>query len=87
MKPAQWAAIREAFGHCCAYCRRPVEDPEMEHVVPVSKGGKTEAVNLVPSCKRCNLVKHNASVETAAKRIGFSAAEFRARHAAVVASL
>lgn len=30
------------------------EDLTMDHVVPVSRGGKSSRGNLVPACKECN---------------------------------
>jgi hypothetical protein len=41
----------------CKYCSRTNEDGiklELDHVVPVSKGGKNEKENLVTSCYECN---------------------------------
>ena len=39
----------------CGYCGRPGET--MDHVVPRSRGGKTEWDNLVWACKACNTRK------------------------------
>jgi len=40
----------------CHYCRREVgrTDVTMDHIVPVSRGGKTRKGNVVPACKMCN---------------------------------
>lgn len=32
---------------------------EIDHVIPVSKGGKNIESNLVCACRRCNRKKHN----------------------------
>jgi 5-methylcytosine-specific restriction enzyme A len=53
----QWRRIVESFGGCCAYCGETVKRPALEHVVPVARGGKTTADNVVPSCRRCNQSK------------------------------
>lgn len=29
----------------------------MDHIVPLSRGGKTEKNNVVPCCKKCNSEK------------------------------
>ena len=29
----------------------------MDHIVPLSRGGKTEKNNVVPCCKACNTAK------------------------------
>ena len=40
----------------CYYCRRKVgrESLTMDHVIPLSRGGKSKKGNLVPACKECN---------------------------------
>ena len=40
----------------CQYCGRKAPDVvlEVDHIVPVAKGGTNEIVNLITSCKDCN---------------------------------
>lgn len=40
----------------CYYCHREVgrEQLTMDHIVPLSRGGKSKKGNLVPACKECN---------------------------------
>jgi len=40
----------------CHYCHLEVgrEQLTMDHVVPLSRGGKSKKGNLVPACKECN---------------------------------
>ena len=40
----------------CYYCRHKVgrENLTMDHVVPLSRGGKSKKGNIVPACKECN---------------------------------
>ena len=40
----------------CHYCQNPVgrEHLTMDHVVPLSRGGKSSKGNIVPACKTCN---------------------------------
>jgi len=40
----------------CYYCNRNVgkADLTMDHVVPLSRGGKSKKGNIVPACKECN---------------------------------
>lgn len=54
------------YGMVCFYCAVPVfrtryEDAPnkvtIDHVVPISKGGRTELSNLVICCKQCNQEK------------------------------
>ena len=48
------------YGFLCAYCRGPFE--QVDHVIPVSRGGSNWASNLVPSCAACNQQKNNRRV-------------------------
>ena len=45
----------------CQYCGRMAPDVvlQVDHIVPVSKGGTNDMLNLVTSCKECNLGKGN----------------------------
>lgn len=50
---------RDSF--TCQYCGRKSPDVilEVDHIEPVSKGGKNTMMNLVTSCKECNRGKSN----------------------------
>ena len=50
------AAVLTRDGGRCRRCRRSI-NLEMDHIVPVSKGGKTEESNLQTLCRRCNRAK------------------------------
>ena len=50
------AAVLVRDGGRCRRCRRTI-NLEMDHIVPVSKGGKTEESNLQTLCRRCNQAK------------------------------
>jgi hypothetical protein len=45
----------------CQYCGRTSEDVvlEIDHIMPVSKGGANDETNLVPACFDCNRGKGN----------------------------
>lgn len=45
------------FGNCCAYCNGPYE--EVDHVIPLSRGGTNWPANLRPACSHCNRKKRN----------------------------
>lgn len=51
------------FDHCCAYCGVG-GDMQVEHVVPISKGGEHHLGNIVPACQRCNFSKGKSDAET-----------------------
>jgi 5-methylcytosine-specific restriction endonuclease McrA len=50
------------FGNCCAYCGTGGE-MEMEHIVPISKGGPHDIANIVPACTACNASKRSRPME------------------------
>lgn len=51
--------------HICAYCARMFLEDKLsrDHIVPVSKGGKDNWMNVVTSCKRCNNEKDDLSID------------------------
>lgn len=48
--------MRKTQGGICYYCHENVgrANLTMDHVVPLSRGGKSRKGNLVPACKDCN---------------------------------
>lgn len=56
----QWDALKVAFGNRCAYCLKQLP-LEIEHMMPVSRGGATEEANIVPACRSCNARKYNST--------------------------
>jgi 5-methylcytosine-specific restriction endonuclease McrA len=58
LRGTQWWKRRLAKGRCY-YCGRRASPNEltMDHVVPISRGGKSSKANVVPCCKECNNAK------------------------------
>ncbi len=50
-------AIYERDGNRCRKCGRRTGDLEIDHIVPIAKGGKTTYDNLQTLCHRCNMQK------------------------------
>ena len=50
------ASVLVRDGGRCRKCRRSI-NLEIDHIIPVSKGGKTEESNLQVMCRRCNRAK------------------------------
>jgi 5-methylcytosine-specific restriction endonuclease McrA len=48
----------------CQYCGSK-KNLTIDHVVPKSKGGKTNWTNLITACHRCNVIKGDKSPEQA----------------------
>lgn len=46
----------------CQYCGSK-EDLEIDHIVPLSKGGNNEDYNLITACHKCNKLKNDKSLK------------------------
>ncbi len=55
-------AIYERDGWRCRKCGRRRDDLEVDHIIPIAKGGKSTFDNLQTLCHRCN-VKKGANIE------------------------
>ncbi len=49
----QWKSVLDRFGGKCAKCGAS-ESIEMDHVVPLARGGSHTPENIQPLCKSCN---------------------------------
>lgn len=58
----QWKEIKELYNYYCAYCLQPFKKLEMDHIIPVSRGGGTTMDNIVPTCRKCNSLKYTKSI-------------------------
>ena len=60
LRRSQWWKRRCAKG-VCDYCGRPTPPGEltMDHIVPLSRGGRSRRGNVVPACKDCNSRKQH----------------------------
>lgn len=58
-------------GFTCQYCNKALPMPQLnyDHVVPRSKGGKTDWFNVVTSCLKCNATKAARTPEEAGMRL------------------
>lgn len=58
LRKSRWWKNRLALGQCY-YCGKSFAPDEltMDHLVPVSRGGKASRNNVVPACKECNSSK------------------------------
>jgi 5-methylcytosine-specific restriction enzyme A len=55
LKRSSWWLRRIQSG-VCYYCNKEVgrTNLTMDHIVPLSRGGKSKKGNIVPACKDCN---------------------------------
>ncbi len=63
--------IYERDGNRCQYCGDRFEPKELnlDHVIPMDRGGKTTWENVVCSCIRCNMKKSNKLLREARMRL------------------
>lgn len=53
-----WLEILSWAKNRCCYCEKQLNDGvHMEHVIPLSRGGWHDVINVVPACPNCNLSK------------------------------
>lgn len=52
--------LLETFENKCAYC--DADATTFDHIIAISKGGKTTPDNIVPACLSCNSSKNNSDV-------------------------
>lgn len=60
--PEEWKALVASFGGTCAYCG-DIAGTTMDHIVPISKGGRHEIGNVLPACTRCNCSKQDKDLD------------------------
>ena len=58
LRKSQWWKRKCSKG-LCGYCGQSISPKKltMDHVVPISRGGRTTRSNVKPSCKSCNTKK------------------------------
>lgn len=77
----QWEAMLQAANGICSYCGTE-QRLQLDHVLPLSRGGRHTLTNVVPACADCNMVKNS---KTVAEWLDPTArATFQIRHARLV---
>ncbi len=66
--------ILKRFNSRCAYCGKSLclDTMTRDHVIPLSKGGINHYANLFPSCRHCNSVKANITLDELGTRVRFN---------------
>lgn len=54
----EWRRLKARYHHQCAYCSKsgPLQ---MDHVVPLARGGRHAPANILPACASCNISKRD----------------------------
>lgn len=62
-----WYQIRNIVfkrdNYTCQYCGKRGGKLEVDHIIPISKGGTNDIENLATSCRKCNRQKYNKSAQ------------------------
>jgi 5-methylcytosine-specific restriction endonuclease McrA len=61
LRKTRWWQQKTSSG-TCYYCGRKVgfSKLNMDHVIPLARGGRSTRDNLVPCCKKCNIRKKSS---------------------------
>jgi 5-methylcytosine-specific restriction endonuclease McrA len=51
---ADWRRLVLRYRGCCAYCGDQTAVIQMDHVIPLARGGRHAIGNVLPSCPTCN---------------------------------
>ena len=59
-------------GRICAYCEASLNGSyHVDHMIPLSRGGRNDWTNLAIACENCNLSKGSMTVEEFFRRMNF----------------
>lgn len=64
LTPSEWRDTIDYYGSYCAYCLAVIANPEMDHLIPLSKNGEHAVENVAPACRSCNARKSNRPIWT-----------------------
>lgn len=69
--------LYQQYKQRCCYCGKRFSTSELnlDHVIPKSRGGKTNWENVITSCHRCNTLKGNRTPEEAGMQLHFKPSE------------
>jgi 5-methylcytosine-specific restriction endonuclease McrA len=56
VSPEQWTSLCVLWKGCCAHCGVLVGKADLtrDHLIPLSRGGLDDVLNVVPACRKCN---------------------------------
>lgn len=71
LTPKERQAVYNLTGGKCAYCGEPIAfaDMQVDHVIPLRKGGADALDNMLPACRSCNHYKGSLTVEQFRKTV------------------
>ncbi len=61
--------ILQRDNNCCQYCGYTGKELSIDHVIPRSRGGTDDWLNVITACLRCNVMKSNQTPQEAGMTI------------------
>lgn len=62
LSPKEWLSVIEKYGNHCLKCKS-TNKITMDHIVPLSKGGRNSIENVQPLCVSCNSRKRTKTID------------------------
>jgi 5-methylcytosine-specific restriction enzyme A len=64
LRKSRWWQNKIANGGSCYYCANFLAKDQitMDHVIPISRGGKSTQGNIVMACRSCNQAKESMTI-------------------------
>lgn len=59
----EWEEVKKKYGYRCLCCGRTDVKLQMDHVIPLAKGGHHGVENIQPLCKSCNSSKSTQHID------------------------
>lgn len=74
----EWLELKAQYDYRCLCCGK--QEPEIkltvDHVIPLSKGGRNDIANIQPLCKSCNSSKNTKHIDYRSQYSSFSFSSF-----------
>ena len=66
----EWELLKRQYGYCCPACGKCETEIKLEidHIIPLSKGGSNYIENIQPLCRSCNSKKHDKMIKYEPKK-------------------
>jgi len=64
---AEWIGLCDGYGNKCLCCKQENLDLTIDHVIPVSRGGRDSIDNIQPLCRSCNSAKGSKIIDYRSK--------------------
>lgn len=59
----EWEALCKKYDYLCLACKKHGLELTVDHVIPISRGGKDTIDNIQPLCRSCNSKKNNKHID------------------------